>query len=993
MDHKDSLTNKQKKIENQENELLKIFINSNLSKYNSKPSEVDYKAVNDIIYDEKKRLVSIFKDYLLLDEVSEFLKRYYLIKESPQRISKICEYYEKFAYTVPNYANVKQQNILIKNIKRKRKVLENMNIKKEDKVEEDDEEKAKYSTFIKFDNTTSMIESHIYNKIPSTLQETNKINESKCSRMHIFDHLDLDKLDKKEKAAHLIHEDQDRPSKLNEYVKSCNILNDDVSKIYKEENFYDFREINEDLSLFNRSYSYSKHPSSKKNIFLLGNDLNIESNINETHKANKTTQPIEDENILYELIDDSEVTSKIMNFSHLDMSQNNKNPSDGYGKIYAVTEENPAESASKAVREIGKKFPSVFNKNQMIKGKETVVDKGNNRIKEKQTPGNLNKLKENKKLLNKKITNHFTTNTQGDFKKNSIKNQKITPNPCQNMYLKISRGKSQAREITQNNLKQKLIQHILNSKNNDKDKENKIDGKELMHRASMVESAGNNKKPIAQKMSTKISKENVAIFNLDCNGSASPTNRKISKSGTKSKSESNTNLQEKVNINMINATTPNNLNTNQTINKLSTKPNKDIQPPNLKNIPNINEIIQGNIQQMGDNINNPKSPTNNIYNISVNFNFNVKLNSKDENKLVNNAVKKLSTPKQQALKIDYVALSHRSSSRDTIVSSGSINKKIIQKGTSNTNSHTNEPTINFSKIAQNPLITSINLIDTPGNTQQQITQHKSLNNTLSKQTASSVEKKNKLSFLNLNSNGNTTFEANPKLQKFTSSMSTTPTLKKFINFTNQIQPKKFNQNNRLKNDTMNTRNLTNNISRRIDRSTNLIGNNSNIINQGINSNISEGGENSCVLNTYCAVNNGNTPKNAMPISVKISPNELLNSKRSFTNNHNNLSLNNIPFNGAMNKSLTKNNSIGHNKLNSRNSFPMKQSIKNMGIGMTNNIANSNNINKSTTNNNFFKKESNINQNVNNFLSLGSGIHTARNSQKKNLTFQLKFINK
>ena len=35
------------------------------------------KIINDIIYNENTNVVCIFKDYLIFDDVSEFLKRFY----------------------------------------------------------------------------------------------------------------------------------------------------------------------------------------------------------------------------------------------------------------------------------------------------------------------------------------------------------------------------------------------------------------------------------------------------------------------------------------------------------------------------------------------------------------------------------------------------------------------------------------------------------------------------------------------------------------------------------------------------------------------------------------------------------------------------------------------------------------------------------------------------------------------------------------------------
>ena len=39
-------------------------------------------SVNDLIYNEPTQLVSIFKDYLILDDINEFLKRPYYAVES-----------------------------------------------------------------------------------------------------------------------------------------------------------------------------------------------------------------------------------------------------------------------------------------------------------------------------------------------------------------------------------------------------------------------------------------------------------------------------------------------------------------------------------------------------------------------------------------------------------------------------------------------------------------------------------------------------------------------------------------------------------------------------------------------------------------------------------------------------------------------------------------------------------------------------------------------
>lgn len=44
-------------------------------KYHGEFNSFTKKIINDIIYNEKAHIVARFKDYLILDDVSEFLKR------------------------------------------------------------------------------------------------------------------------------------------------------------------------------------------------------------------------------------------------------------------------------------------------------------------------------------------------------------------------------------------------------------------------------------------------------------------------------------------------------------------------------------------------------------------------------------------------------------------------------------------------------------------------------------------------------------------------------------------------------------------------------------------------------------------------------------------------------------------------------------------------------------------------------------------------------
>lgn len=77
---------------------VKEFIDSNLqTKYTTSIEFFNVKVVNDIMYNEKVQVVSVFKDYLIYDDLTEFLKRPYTLAESSVRLTKIFEFYDSYS--------------------------------------------------------------------------------------------------------------------------------------------------------------------------------------------------------------------------------------------------------------------------------------------------------------------------------------------------------------------------------------------------------------------------------------------------------------------------------------------------------------------------------------------------------------------------------------------------------------------------------------------------------------------------------------------------------------------------------------------------------------------------------------------------------------------------------------------------------------------------------------------------------------------------------
>ena len=61
----------------------------------------------------------MFKDYLIFDDVSEFLKRLYKKSEAVSRLPKVITFYETYSKVFPNYVNLPENKFMFKNIERK----------------------------------------------------------------------------------------------------------------------------------------------------------------------------------------------------------------------------------------------------------------------------------------------------------------------------------------------------------------------------------------------------------------------------------------------------------------------------------------------------------------------------------------------------------------------------------------------------------------------------------------------------------------------------------------------------------------------------------------------------------------------------------------------------------------------------------------------------------------------------------------------------------
>ena len=107
---------------------------------NYKAIEINYNilVINNLLCNGKCHIVALFKEHLINDDNSEFLKRYYTEKESLIRIKKVARYYFETSVIFPNYTPLNEAKYIYKNIMRKQKIID-----QQQELEEENEEKKK----------------------------------------------------------------------------------------------------------------------------------------------------------------------------------------------------------------------------------------------------------------------------------------------------------------------------------------------------------------------------------------------------------------------------------------------------------------------------------------------------------------------------------------------------------------------------------------------------------------------------------------------------------------------------------------------------------------------------------------------------------------------------------------------------------------------------------------------------------------------------------
>ena len=145
-----------------------------IKRYDKPLSYHDIKIINDILYNEKTHYVEAFKEYLIYEDYNEFLKRFYKTSDLSVKLPKILIFYEKYSKIYANYTVIPESKYMYKNIKRKQKMIDQMqnNGNNESEFEEDEESKEEMSNTV----FSSKIMNSLYRKTLTTLNKSDNGN-------------------------------------------------------------------------------------------------------------------------------------------------------------------------------------------------------------------------------------------------------------------------------------------------------------------------------------------------------------------------------------------------------------------------------------------------------------------------------------------------------------------------------------------------------------------------------------------------------------------------------------------------------------------------------------------------------------------------------------------------------------------------------------------------------------------------------------------------
>jgi len=131
-------------------------------------------CINNLLFNEKCRIVSRFKDYLIYDDDTEFCRTNYKKDKLRNTLIKIYNFYDKYNKVFPNYMILPENIYMYKNLRRKQKLID-INIEmmdKKNKVKNNNKENKKENLILFDDQVRANINRQNNSNITISLTHT-----------------------------------------------------------------------------------------------------------------------------------------------------------------------------------------------------------------------------------------------------------------------------------------------------------------------------------------------------------------------------------------------------------------------------------------------------------------------------------------------------------------------------------------------------------------------------------------------------------------------------------------------------------------------------------------------------------------------------------------------------------------------------------------------------------------------------------------------------
>ena len=263
----------------------------NLEKYNTTPLFYQKFQILLLMENANTHLVSLFKDYLLYDDTTEFFKEYYNTKDIYPTLRTIYEYYESSSYLFPNYTAINEGKYIYRNIIRKQKLidyLEDLEDKKKEKEEKKLKKKKNNKNLSQNEQSSSSIievfNSKIYDNIRKETENDSKINELFCVGTNSNNDCDsfasIVKLTENIKESSKTHDKEEKKENINSEKTNKNNVTNNKNNTHHSN-------MNNANNTNNKNINNSDNKNASKNM-----NANNSKNLNKNNKENNSEDKI-----------------------------------------------------------------------------------------------------------------------------------------------------------------------------------------------------------------------------------------------------------------------------------------------------------------------------------------------------------------------------------------------------------------------------------------------------------------------------------------------------------------------------------------------------------------------------------------------------------------------------------------------------------------------------------------------------------------------------